>query len=88
MMRVTLAVAVLTIAAGCTGGNSLPARAQVGLDACEYCHMVVSNADRAAAFVPETGPTLVFDEPGFLAAWLRRNPERQTAARFHDHHPG
>jgi copper chaperone NosL len=83
MMRIrsrlwTIAVlsSLLLAAAGC-GGDAVagqPRDIAVGVDACGYCHMSVDDVERAAQWVPASGPAITFDEPGCLVAWLQRNP--------------
>ena len=71
-----VAGALLLAVAGC-GGDAVagqPREIAVGVDACGYCHMSVDDVERAAQWVPATGPAVTFDEPGCLVAWLQRNP--------------
>lgn len=82
-----LAAALL---AACSGAQAAPAArdVRVGVDACEYCHMAVDDARRAAQWVPEEGPPRMFDEPGCLLAWLGRHPGTRGAAFLADEKGG
>ena len=65
------------VASGCArdGLARAPRDIVADVDACEFCHMAVDDATRAAQWVPVSGAALVFDEPGCLVAWLRRHPD-------------
>ena len=81
-LRAIVALAPLLVAAGC-GGDAVsgqPRDIAVGVDACEYCHMSVDDLERAAQWVPASGPAVTFDEPGCLIAWLQRNPGAEGRA--------
>lgn len=70
------AVPLLLVAGGC-GGDAVagqPRDIVLGVDVCEYCHMSVDDVERAAQWVPASGPPVTFDEPGCMVAWLQRNP--------------
>ena len=79
--------AVLIGAAGGCAGEGLagaPRDIVADVDACEFCHMVVDDATRAAQWVPDSGAAVVFDEPGCLVAWLQRHPEGAGTAWMAD----
>lgn len=62
------------ILGGCDGssGEGLPRDIVLGVDVCEYCHMIIDDIDRAAQWVETGGEFRVFDEAGDLVAWLKQ----------------
>jgi len=73
--RTRSGVAALALAAACAGEALLPRDIVPGVDACEGCHMLVDDPQRAAEWVGDDGTILTFDEPGCLVAWLVQHPD-------------
>lgn len=48
--------------------------------ACDHCHMLLSDQRYAAQLVTHTGERLYFDDIGCLAAFMQRSSERERAA--------
>lgn len=48
--------------------------------ACDHCHMLLSDPRYAAQLVTHGGERLYFDDVGCLAAYLQRNAQRERAA--------
>ena len=75
-------------AAGCGPSPGAPAPPEIayGLDVCEACGMIVSDARFAAATALEDGSALKFDDIGDMMRYHASRPNLRVQAWFvHDH---
>lgn len=71
LMALAVAVAVLTLAAGCGGESaSGPPDIEYGRDVCDQCHMIISEPRFAAAFRDADGKPFVFDDISEMLVYL------------------
>lgn len=68
-----IALLVASVSAGCGGESRTgPPEIHYGRDACDQCHMIISEARYAAAYRNRNGDPSVFDDIGDMVQHARR----------------
>jgi copper chaperone NosL len=68
--------------AACDDGSK-PLEPVWNKQACDHCHMLLSEKAYAAQLVTNAGARLYFDDVGCLAAYMNASAERERAAWVH-----
>lgn len=88
MRKTLLAATVVSLLAACTPAPTGPTPPEIvyGVDVCEACGMIISEARFAAATALDGGEALRFDDIGDMLAYHASRPEIDVRAWFvHDH---
>lgn len=82
----TLFVPLVLLMAACQSGASIdePPEIIYGEDVCDRCHMIISDARYAAAYVTETGEVRRFDDVGDMLMYHLDNEEDVHLFWVHD----